>query len=118
MKKTDIKNLVENELNEGDDITIEDLVDIKLESDRTDFAEPDRNEVDDVPDDNPEATLKDIEKEVTESFISVAKSIVNEDVDTAALNLVEFIEKKSSQVLSPGEKERMVVKYKKIISNI
>jgi len=37
------------------------------EDDRTDFAEPDRNEVDDVPSDNINKTKKDIEDELTEA---------------------------------------------------
>jgi len=96
-----------------------DMVDTFLEADkRSDFPEPDRNEVDDVPEENPEKTLKDIEKEVTESFMGFAKDILNEDYDSAAGKITADIVQKSQVDMSEGEQERIKAKYKKTMMNL
>ncbi len=124
-----IGQLIENMLNDdkttvvdeasGTANEIDNLVDTKLEGveKRTDFAEPDRNEVDDVPDENPKATLKDIEKEVTESYLAFAKAISDEDITSASKQLVEIIEISSNTTISPGERERMTTKITKTIAS-
>jgi len=93
------------------------LIDKLLEEDRSDFPEPDRNEVDDVPDDNPEKTLKDIEKEVTECFLMFAESIINEDFESAATQIVDNIINESYNRLSEGEQERLKVKFIKTLNS-
>lgn len=94
---------------------VESLIDklIEQDQDRTDFPEPDRNEVADIPLDNIENTLDDIVDEVSESYISFAKSLMREDLDSAAKKMVNNVVKRSNTPLSPGEQERLKEKFKR-----
>ena len=111
-----IYSLIEDAIDEKEGIDLDSFIDSKIEEqaeNRSSFPEPDRNEVDDEPDDNPEKTLKDIEKEVTESFLGFADAILNEDKEAAAEKMVDNVEKRSHNPLTQGERERMKAKFMK-----
>jgi len=123
---TTIGDLLSEAINEEsshsdiDDVELaENMVDELLEcGDRSSFPAPDRNDVDDIPNENPLKTLKDIVKAVTENYYEFARSILVDDFDTAAENMVLNLEGISNVVFSDGQKERLKERFKTSLMNI